>query len=175
MRLGPCLYSLHLILMVIQHEHISAHKCNIITLPQFYSSSTRRTRRKDKPRDKTYVHLNRATNRSEDCRNMMKLPRTRGINTNRRAYDNHIHVSFLSFTPRLHQHRRRCTQFAKSRPAYRCSFDNSTALSGGGSKQTRDVTEKIQLFSTLFYHLNKISFLRNQDSKLHEIYRKIEP
>lgn len=36
---------------------------------------------------------------------MMKLPRTRGINTNRRAYDNHIHVSFLSFTPRLHQHR----------------------------------------------------------------------
>lgn len=35
----------------------------------------------------------------------MKLPRTRGINTNRRAYDNHIHVSFLSFTPRLHQHR----------------------------------------------------------------------
>lgn len=36
---------------------------------------------------------------------MMKLPRTRGINTNRRAYDNHIRVSFLSFTPRLHQYR----------------------------------------------------------------------
>lgn len=35
----------------------------------------------------------------------MKLPRTRGINTNRRAYDNHIRVSFLSFTPRLHQYR----------------------------------------------------------------------
>lgn len=85
---------------------------------------------------------------------MMKLPRTRGINTNRRAYDNHIHVSFLSFTPRLHQHRRRCTQFAKSRPTYRdgsCSFDNSAALSGGES-ETKHL-KMLQKNTTIFYSI----------------------
>lgn len=90
----------------------------------------------------------------------MKLPRTRGINTNRRAYDNHIHVSFLSFTPRLHQHRADgCNLQNHDQP-----FDDSTTryLPMDHSRNSRNI--KLRQFS--YFHSKIPIFSRKRFQKL---------